>query len=74
MVSNGTAGAGDRGLSTPNMVGMKGRKNTHWFCDRCAMTLTTYVRVLEPPLHYCTGRDKNSTTNNRVALQERRKA
>jgi hypothetical protein len=52
---------------------MKGRTRAEWFCDRCAMSLSTFVRLLEPPMHYCTGRDKNSTTNNRVPLQERRK-
>ena len=52
---------------------MKGRKRIEWECDRCAMRLTTHIKLLEPPAHYCTGRDKNSNTNNRVPLQERRK-
>lgn len=40
---------------------MKGRV-TRWECKHCNQTVTTYVKISEPPTHRCAGQDNTTKT------------
>lgn len=35
---------------------------TRWACKHCDQTLTTYIKVSEPPTHRCAGQDNTIKT------------
>ena len=46
---------------------------TRWVCDHCDQTLTTYVRVSEPPTHICSGLPRTAQSDGIHPMKQKGK-